>query len=89
MGGRVTFAPVSDNQLSAYRRWFFVGWILALGVLPWILWWNPGGQAEFQFQMFSVRTLITLTIVSVVLGWSLGYKLLIAPLFCGMVIKHK
>jgi len=89
IGGRISTSPVSDEEIPKFRRWFFVGWVLVVGVLPWLLWWNPDARPELPFQTLSIQTLVILTLVSFPIGWIFGYKLLFAPLFCGMVLINK
>jgi hypothetical protein len=82
VGGRISVTPV-EGSVRAYRIGFFVGWILAVGVLPSILLWNPGAPAENQFVLFPVEWSIIMNVLSVPLGYFFGYRWLIAPLFAG------
>ena len=89
IGGKISESSVSAAEIPKFRRQFFVGWVLVVGIFPWILWWNPGAKSELQFQMFSIEILVILTIVSVPIGWIFGYKLLFAPLFCGVIYVNE
>ncbi len=82
MRGRLTITPVTNEELPALRWENLIGWVAAMSILIWAVWWGPKGG-------FSVWWPIGLTILAVPLGWLLGYKLLIGPLFCGFVIRHK
>jgi hypothetical protein len=89
IGGRVSASPVSGKDVRNARCWFFIGWVLVIGVLPWIFWWNPGGKPEFQFQVFSICGLLTLAFLSPFAGWFFGYKLLFAPLFVARILINE
>lgn len=89
VGGRITASPISEKSIKGYRIGFFLGWVFTVGVLPWIVWWNPGAQPEQQFVLFTVQDLLIASVVSVILGYFLGYRWLIAPLFAGKVLINR
>lgn len=77
-------SPVADEQIPGFRRAFLIGWIVVVGGIPWLLRSQPVGPPSI-----SIWWPIGLAILSIPLGWELGYKRLIGPLFCGIVVVPK
>jgi hypothetical protein len=88
-GGRISASYITKEQVVSMRWLCLIGWMVVLGVFPWLHWWNPGAKPELQFQHLSIQTCVIMTFVSFPLGWFFGYKLLWAPLFVGRTIVQK
>lgn len=65
-------APVSKRELPIFRIIFALAWIFVIGILPWIFW--DSSQATFP-----IWIPVVLSVTSVPIGYTIGYKWRMAP----------
>ncbi|KKR43528.1 MAG: hypothetical protein UX02_C0003G0011 [Candidatus Moranbacteria bacterium GW2011_GWC1_45_18] len=81
---RISMTPVTDWEFPIMRWFFFFGWTGMISGCSWLLWYY-----KLPPMPASILWPIGLTILSVPIAWILGWKLLIGPLFCGFMARHK
>jgi len=84
-----TTSPVKDSEIPFYRFAFWAGWVLIPSGLSWLFCLDPFTSPSGASLGYSVWWPIGISIFSVPIGWFLGYKKLIAPLFCGVILLNE
>lgn len=66
-------APVGNTEITHWRVSFFCQWVAIFGLLPWLLWVSTVTNQNVCWPV----GLSSLTVLSVLAGWQLGYRRLI------------